>query len=241
VAGRSGDPARRRVRRAAAGYAAAVVAVVAVVWAVVPAGTDDAQPADRGRAPGMLRGEDVGPGYQVSGWGRYDPGDVPTEWPPAWLNVCPAFAAAPPVKVRDHLGGHSVQAVPPREQYTSRPVEEALFRFADVAAAGAVLVEARRIATACASYTLLDRSRYTAAVAAEAFAGDDAVRVEMTESGIDLATGGPSGVPAVRQTVLVRVGPVVILVVSPGSTDGAFLQDVARSAVNRWCSETGGC
>ncbi len=112
---------------------------------------------------------------------------------------------------------------------------------ADETAAGAVLDEARQVATSCATYDLAGRERYTFVVAAENFAGDDAVRIDMTGVGIEYATGEPVGAPGLKVYVLVRVGRTVILLTSAGSADAAWLQNLAPAAVNRLCVETGAC
>jgi hypothetical protein len=240
---------RRRARRVVAGCAA-VAAVLAVAWTALPlVGVDGSpRPAEVAeRAPGMLRGEDVGPGFRVYSWADYrsteggrDGQERVVEWPPAWLTGCPAYAAVPPAGFRGHRGGSAVRADPPSGTVTA-PVKEFAMRFADGSAAGAVLDEAREIAAACASFDVGGRSRYTARVAAEDFAGDDAVRLDLAGVGIEHATGGQAGVPGLELYVLVRVGRVVILLTSTGKVDGALLQDVAPAAVRRLCAETDHC
>jgi hypothetical protein len=240
---------RRRVRRVVAGCAAAV-AVFAVAWTVLPpvGGDGSNRPADLARpAPGTLRGEDVGPGWRVDSWGhvestevRPDQGVQVTSWPPVEIAGCPAYRTAAPAGFDGHRGVWSIRADPP-SAVPDAPVNEFVVGFADEAAATAVLDEARQVATSCATYDIARRERYTFAVAAENFAGDGAVRIDMTGVGIEHATGGSAGVPGVKIYVLVRVGRTVILLTSAGPTDATWLQSLAPAALNRLCAETGEC
>ncbi len=113
---------RRRARRVVAGCAA-VVAVLAVAWTALPptGGDGSDRPADlAGRAPGTLRAEDVGPGWQVDSWGhvestegRPDTDGQATDWPPVEIAGCPAYRTAAPAGFDGHRGVSSVRAAPP--------------------------------------------------------------------------------------------------------------------------------
>ncbi|GAA1039614.1 hypothetical protein GCM10009557_58740 [Virgisporangium ochraceum] len=252
---------RRRARQVVAGCVA-VVAAIAVVWTAAPfvrhegASPRPADPTADGTLPalndtrlgyGMMRAEDFGPGFEVNAWGSHDTteggqdaDERVLEWPSTWLTGCPAYAAAPPAGCRGHRGGLNVRA-DPMAANAAAPVQEFVMRFADEAAAGAVLDEARQIATRCASFDVAGRYRYTVTVAAEDFVGDDAVRLDLTGVGTEHATGGQVGVPGLEVYVLIRVGSAVIMLLSTGSVDAAWLQGLAPTAVGRLCGESVVC
>jgi hypothetical protein len=251
---------RRRATRVVGGGLAAVTAVAALVWSVGPSWTDAAPPGPADPrptgspepsrpwnrylepAPELLRGEDVGPGYGVYAWsvfGDTDGGkntwEVATLWPPAELDSCPTRTVGTPHAFQTHTSGAGIRA-DPEPGVDGASVEELMLRYADEATATLVLTDARRFADDCASFTA-GRGRYTLAVTAEGFAGDESVQVDVTEE----PAGAPAGKAATHRFLFVRIGAAVILVTPTLTADAEWLREVARSAVDRYCSVTGTC
>ncbi|GAA0955968.1 hypothetical protein [Virgisporangium aurantiacum] len=259
---------RRRAARVVGGGLAVVLVVATLAWASGPMWTDaeprpaNSQPIDQPPhpdrpAPELLRTEDVGPGYDVHAWSSYGSTvggtrreDYVLLWPPTTLDGCPArmvrasetvrvpYGPNPksPDAIQHHEGGVGVRADPEPGNFDGVSVEEVLLRFTDVAAAQRVLDEARQTAVDCASFTA-GRARYTLAVSAEGFAGVDSVQVDVTEEPATASTGKP----ATHAFLFVRLGSMVMLVTPTLQADPAWLRDIARTAVVRYCAVSGTC
>jgi hypothetical protein len=258
---------RRAARVVGAGLAVVLVVAALAwasgpMWTDAEPRPADSQPVDLPPyvdrpAPELLRTEDVAPGYDVHAWSSYGSSlggtrreDYVLLWPPTTLDGCPAravrasetvrspFGPNPksPDAIQHHEGGVGVRADPKPGNSDGVSVDEVVLRYPDSATAQRVLDEARQTAVDCASFTA-GRARYTVAVNAERFAGEDSLQVDVTDEPLTASTGKP----ATHAFLFVRLGSAVMLVTPTLPADPVWLRDITRAAVVRYCSVSGTC